>query len=97
MEGLKQKERFCSRFVTDSKELTVMVAQPDDCPRFQPELSELAELKKSFSDFELVYQPRDSNVKADLLARNAQDHDTVFSYIGTSVPFWFVDANFVFT
>lgn len=55
MESLKREHLFFYFFVTDLKELTMMVANPEDWQRFQPKLSELAELRKSFSEFDLVY------------------------------------------
>lgn len=40
-----------------------MVSNLEEWPNFQPELSEFAELRKSFSEFVLIYRPQDTNKK----------------------------------
>lgn len=70
--------------------------KPRGLPMLPIRLITLTDLRKLFSKFELVYQPRERNVKADLLARNARKQNTIFNFIGISTPIYFGDANHIF-
>lgn len=65
----------------------MMLKQPEEWTRFQPELKELVELWNSFPKFEVVYRPKKKNVKAELLAKNARTRRKVFSFIDTMFHF----------
>lgn len=96
MKSLIRKCHYCSLSITDTKELTHMVASPDEWHDFLPELSELAVLRESFLEFTLIYRQRDQNKKADLLVKSARTRNFIFSFIATSVLYWFHDTDNVF-
>lgn len=96
MACLKRKSDI-ALFVTDCRDLTMMVATRDEWQVFQPELCDLKELRKPFPEFALVHRHRDHNGKVDLLARTARLRKSSFFFIDTRVSYWFIDTNHVFT
>lgn len=73
-----------------------MMALPEEWPDFLLELSELTVLRESLSDFALIYREHNKNMKADLLANTTCSKKITFSFIGTSVSYWFYDICNIF-
>lgn len=57
MASLKKKQRYCSMFVTDAKEVTLMVTHHrDEWSGFQPELEEFKKIRKTYMEFALIHK-----------------------------------------
>ncbi|KAJ4889291.1 Uncharacterized protein Rs2_29039 [Raphanus sativus] len=93
LKGLSRHQRFYDYFVTDSQELVIMIANPEDWPAFAAELNEFHALWTSYQGGRVVYQPRSSNTQADFLARQSRARNRVFLYVNTSVPHWIDTRN----
>lgn len=63
-----------------------MVSKSEECPNFQAELNDFADLRKLFSELALVHRRKDKNVKTDMLVRNVRLRKAVFSFTNTYVP-----------
>ncbi|KAF2560180.1 hypothetical protein F2Q70_00017573 [Brassica cretica] len=63
--------------------------EEDPWPSFSTELEEFMKLKARFSEFSIVFVPRQENVSSDSLAKIARSFHRDLYYIGCSVPVWF--------
>ena len=79
----------CQSFGTDCKELIAMTKDPGAWPSFSAELEEFMKLKARFSEFSIIFVPRQENVSSDSLAKIARSFHRDLYYIGCSVPVWF--------
>ncbi|XP_048613351.1 uncharacterized protein LOC125587199 [Brassica napus] len=79
----------CQSFGTDCKELIAMTKDPGAWPSFSTELEEFMKLKARFSEFSIVFVPRQENVSSDSLAKISRSFHIDLYYIGCSVPVWF--------
>ena len=76
----------CQSFGTDCKELIAMTKDPGAWPSFSTELEEFMKLKARFTEFSIVFVPRQENVSSDSLAKIARSFHRELYYIGCSVP-----------
>lgn len=91
MKCLIQKRRYCSLFVTDSKELKTMVASPEEWPGFLPELSELVVLIGRHFRVLLLSTSNGIRIwKPILLSKTAWNINIIFSFIVTFVFIGFI-------
>ena len=79
----------CQSFGTDCKKLIAMTKDPGAWPSFSTELEEFMKMKARFTEFSIVFVPRQENVSSDSLAKIARSFHRELYYIGCSVSVWF--------
>ena len=71
---------------TDCSDLVDMIANPTDWPAFASELVSFKRLKAGFSVFNIDRIPRNRNLRADSLAKEARNIGVLFSHIDQIQP-----------
>ncbi|XP_006286636.2 uncharacterized protein LOC17883248 [Capsella rubella] len=77
-------------FVTDCSDLVKMVSSPTDWPAFSVYLDDITTDREEFSSFSLSLVPRNLNVKADYLARQARSTPQLVKYVNNCPSHWLV-------
>ena len=76
MKCMKILRQFQVTFATDCSRLVKMVSEPEELPTFESYLEDIKLLIRSFINSEIIHVPRTANLKADSLARSAQNSET---------------------
>ncbi|KAL0897809.1 hypothetical protein Bca101_081770 [Brassica carinata] len=78
---MKDRRITSIRFETDCSDLVDMTANPEDWPTFATEIVMLQRLQEDFEDVSLRHIPRNTNGRADALAKEARSRGYIFSHI----------------
>ncbi|XP_019092307.1 PREDICTED: uncharacterized protein LOC109129123 [Camelina sativa] len=96
MESILEARVDCQAFETDCAELIAMVQKPDDWPAFTILLEDFSILRSSFPFFTLDRIPRESNVRADCLARSSKTLVFEISFVNSFPLVWATNLGVLF-
>ena len=75
-------------FESNCLQMVNLINDEEECSSLVSEWNELVHLRSSFTDFSLSYIFRNSNIRADLLAKDARIQNSKFSHINSMIPVW---------
>ncbi|XP_010513364.1 PREDICTED: uncharacterized protein LOC104789345 [Camelina sativa] len=96
MEALLEAGVDCQAYETDCAELVEMVQTPDDWPAFANLMKDFSLLRSSFPSFILSKISRESNARADCLARFSRSLPSETSFVNSYPPLWATNRGVLF-
>ncbi|KAG7572723.1 Ribonuclease H domain [Arabidopsis suecica] len=81
-------------FETDCTNVVKVIEEEDPWPVLETEIESFNLMRNRFRCFSISHISRNSNIRADALAKGARSRDAIFSHVSSQVPEWLaIDAN----
>ena len=75
-------------FQSDCLQLVKLINDEEDWPALASEWNEFIHLLTFFTSFSISFIARKTNVRADLLAKEARLQNSIFSHVNSDIPGW---------